>query len=494
MNDTRKLLNRIADFRKRLEAMPRLTPTAVAKHEPAAQKATSDTPAEKPEAASRTQAILEYSLRQLAGASDGCPPALSNRARRLLVDAQGLVTRLKTIVDDPLLAGPPSEASGSNSTADPLAVHFREIAAMTEAAVRYVLTFPESATEQRRLCEGLEGMIDAARRRFELLAGALERRRAEESRIDIVARFLTAVDRGDDPLDPSAILQLADAIRAEEPGQPLRFVAADPTQTQAYLGGPEYPPVTRFVAAHGLNCACVLARIAHADAEWRSVARELVVAGLVHDVGMLRVNADLLSRPGSLDEAARPAMEAHARAGAQRILRRLPTLSGLAEAAACHHERGNGTGYPGKLASDQVSPFTRLLAAVDVYAAMCAKRPHREAIDPRAALTDVQLMADRGELDRAAAAKLLTLGLYPSGTVVELADGATAVVLSPRDPRGNYNAASRPAVAVLADREGRPLASPQYHDLADASAKNVVRALSPVDRLCRLGRSYPEWV
>ena len=145
MSDTRVLLNRIADFRKRLEAMPRLVPGPVPEMPPAKTAPAQEPVAETVDGGSRTQAILEYSLRQLAGTAEVTPPALSHRARRLLIDAQGLVSRLKAIVNDPLLAGP----AGATGAADPLAVHFRETAAMTEAAVRYVLTFPDSVTEQQ---------------------------------------------------------------------------------------------------------------------------------------------------------------------------------------------------------------------------------------------------------------------------------------------------------------------------------------------------------
>jgi hypothetical protein len=302
------------------------------------------------------------------------------------------------------------------------------------------------------------------------------------------------LDHANGPVDPEPVFHLAEELLAEEPGRPLRLLATDPMQTQAYLGGPKYAPVVRFVAAHSLNCACILARIAHADAEWRHEGRALVVAGLLHDVGMLRVDAATLVQPRKLEEDKRHLVEAHARAGAERIFSRLHGCSGISEVAACHHERTDGSGYPANMTGDRLSPMTRLVAAVDVYAGMCAARPHRPAADPRAALADVQLMAERGELDRGAAAKLLALGLYPSGTVVELPDGATAVVLTPRDPRGACTPASRPAVAVLTGPDGRPLASPRYLDLADASSKNVVRALNPADRLNRLGRSFPEWV
>jgi hypothetical protein len=336
-------------------------------------------------------------------------------------------------------------------------------------------------------------MIDAARRRFALLAGTLERRRAEEARIDRLARFLLSIEVGEGPLDPAPILDLADTLLAEEPGRPLRFAAAHPGLTQAYLGGADFPAPARFVAAHALNCASVLARVIRYDAEWRARAQEVLVAALLHDVGMLRVDATILAHAGPLDLERRRLIEGHAASGAERILQRLPALSPVAEVAAAHHERSDGTGYPNRRTGDQISPLARLIAAGDVYAAMCAPRPHRPALDPRAALTDVLLLAEGGRLDRYAAEKLLTLGLHPIGTIVELTDGSTAVVLSPRDPREAIHAAARPLVGLLADADGRALPTPRFIDLADAHAATVVRSVEPADRLRILARSYPEW-
>jgi HD-GYP domain-containing protein (c-di-GMP phosphodiesterase class II) len=341
-----------------------------------------------------------------------------------------------------------------------------------------------AADEQQRLCEGLEGIFDAARRRFDLLAGTLERRRTDAARIDALARILVALNEDGDPLDPAPVLGLADEILAEMPGRPLRFLAADPASTRGYLGGPDFAAPARFVAAHSLNCASVLARLARNDPEWHDRARDLVLAGLLHDAGMLRAGVSLLAFPGPLDAAGRRAIEGHAKAGAERILARLPGLGEIADVAAAHHQRPGG---------DHVSPMARLVAAVDVYAAMCAPRPHRPGTDPRAALIDVLLLGERGLLDRFATEKLLGLGLYPAGTVVELADGSTAVVLCPRDPRDAIHAAARPPVAVLAGPDGRALASPRFVDLAEAGGCAVVRTLEPGDRLRILGRSYPEW-
>jgi hypothetical protein len=473
----------MSDFRKRLEAMPRLIPVATA----LAPAAPAGPP--KAEPGSRTQAILEQSLHRLAGtgAAFDNPPALTNRARRLLIDAHGVVERLRALADDPLLAGP----DGPADAADLLVVHYRETAALTEAAVRYALTFPDAADEQRRLCEGLEGIVDAARRRFARLVAILEQRRTEVSRLDLLARFLTRLNEGDGPIDPGPVEELAADLLADEPGKPLRFAVAEPTATRLFLGGPEYPAPAWFIAAHGLNCAKVMARLVRNDTRWRDRTVEMVLAALLHDVGMLRVDPAVLAQADPLNADQRIAVEAHTRVGSEVVAVRLPTLAGLAEAAASHHERLDGSGYPAGLRGEQLSPAVRLLAVVDAYARLCAPRSHRPPLDPRTALTDTLLMAERGKLDRYAAETLLTLGFYPAGTVVELDDGSTGVVLGSRHAPP---LAAQPTVAVLADPGGRPLPAPAYVDLAQRDGPAVVRSLGYPDRFRRLGRAYPEWV
>ena len=496
MSDTRALLNRIAEFRQRIEAMPKLVPMAELVSPPLPVSPTAvDHVKQRVEAGSRTQAILESSLRQLENASSVHEPMpLTNRARRLLIDAQGLVARLKALADDPLLAGPPPNSEGMVPEADVHAVHYRETAAMTESLVRFALSFPDSASEQARLCEGLEGMLDAAHRRFSLLAHSLERRRLEVTRVDVMARFLAALCHGIGPLDPSPVIELTHTLIAEEPGQPLRLLHELPEAVQVYLGGPAYPAPARFIASHAINCAKVMVRLVRHDPEWRMRPHEPVLAALLHDVGMLKIEPSVLAHAGPLSQEKKREIEKHAHVGAELIADRIPSLASLMEPIANHHERSDGTGYPMGLTEVKQSPLARLLAMVDVYVALLSPRAHRGASDPRSVLTDVLLLADRGHLDRFAAEKFLTLGFYPPGTVVEMADGSTGVVMASRDPRLALSLAGRPMLALLADSQGRPLATPRYVDLAERDAGTVVRALDPFERMTRLGRHYPEWV
>jgi HD-GYP domain-containing protein (c-di-GMP phosphodiesterase class II) len=495
VSDTRSLLNRIAEFRKRLDAMPRLVPEPLREVGPMSVISQVNVPEqtqlERVEAGSRTQAVLEYSLRQLAGVEEptiGVP--LTHRARRLLADAQGLVARLRAFSEDPLLAGPPADSEGL-ADLDPVVLHYRETTALVEAAVRFAGSFPVEATDQMRLCDGLEAMLDAARRRLAQLAHAIESRRADVERIDALSRFLVALADGG-PLDPAPLIELATSVYESEPGRPLRFLYADPFATRAHLGGPAYREPARFVACHSLNCAFVVARLVKHEPQWRDDPLPPILAALVHDVGMLQVEPATLAHPGPLGDNAKRAVEAHCRIGAEWVVRKMPGLSGLADPIAAHHETLDGVGYPMGLKGQQLSPMARLLAVVDVYAAMNAPRPYRPSFDPRTAMTEVLLLADRGKLDRYAAEKLLPLGFHPNGTVVELSDGSAGVVVTNHDPRSG-TAFAKPVVALLLDKEGRVLPSPRHVDLAESSIGGIVRALTAEERRRKLARFYPEW-
>src|SRR5439155_7366592 len=97
---------------------------------------------------------------------------------------------------------------------------------------------------------------------------------------------------------------------------------------------------------HALTVAQVMARLVRLDPDLRGHASEAVLATLWHDVGMLRVSPELLSQAGPLADDSRRAVEGHCRVGAELLTALLPSAPWLADAAAHHHERSDGTGYP----------------------------------------------------------------------------------------------------------------------------------------------------
>ena len=127
-------------------------------------------------------------------------------------------------------------------------------------------------------------------------------------------------------------------------------------------------------------------------------AAELRRAGLLHDVGRLGVSNTIWDKPGVLSEAEMERVRMHPYL-TQRTFSRSPRLAALAELAATHHERLDGSGYPRALAGGALSPEARILAAADAYQAMSEPRPHRPARSPDDAARELREDVRRGRLD-----------------------------------------------------------------------------------------------
>jgi putative nucleotidyltransferase with HDIG domain len=113
--------------------------------------------------------------------------------------------------------------------------------------------------------------------------------------------------------------------------------------------------------------------------------RDIRRAGLLHDIGKLAVSSRILDKPGRLEPAEMAAIREHPRYTHQ-ILARVACLRGIVETAASHHERLDGTGYHRGLGALDLSRPARILAVADIYEALTADRPYREAMPREQAL------------------------------------------------------------------------------------------------------------
>jgi HD-GYP domain-containing protein (c-di-GMP phosphodiesterase class II) len=117
--------------------------------------------------------------------------------------------------------------------------------------------------------------------------------------------------------------------------------------------------------------------------------RDLHRAALLHDIGKLAVSSRILDKPGKLDADEFAAIREHPRY-TQQILERVACLRGIVETAANHHERLDGRGYHRGLTAPELSRPARILAVADVWEALTADRPYREALPRERALAIVR--------------------------------------------------------------------------------------------------------
>ena len=128
------------------------------------------------------------------------------------------------------------------------------------------------------------------------------------------------------------------------------------------------------------------------------------IAAAVHDVGKIRTPREVLTKPGRLDDSEFEIIKQHPVDGAAMVL----DLGDdeITEMVRHHHERLDGTGYPDRLAGDEIPLGARIIAVADTFDAMTSSRPYRAACRHKKAL-DVLAKEAGAQLDPAPVAAFM---------------------------------------------------------------------------------------
>ncbi|MEM8738907.1 MAG: HD domain-containing phosphohydrolase [Planctomycetota bacterium] len=107
-------------------------------------------------------------------------------------------------------------------------------------------------------------------------------------------------------------------------------------------------------------------------------AEQIGYSAILHDIGKIHVPDHILKKPGRLTEAERHEMQQHTVIG-QRILSDNPFFAVARQIARSHHENHDGTGYPDRLAGDDIPLPARITHVVDVFDALSSPRVYKDA-------------------------------------------------------------------------------------------------------------------
>ncbi len=133
--------------------------------------------------------------------------------------------------------------------------------------------------------------------------------------------------------------------------------------------------------AHSINVALICNIIG----TWLHLPNDeltvLLSAGLLHDIGKLKIPLEILTKPGKLTDEEFKLMKKHSKYGYD-ILKTKPLDARIALVALQHHERYDGSGYPYGLSGDEIELFSSIVTIADVYEAMTADRYYRKGICP----------------------------------------------------------------------------------------------------------------
>lgn len=155
---------------------------------------------------------------------------------------------------------------------------------------------------------------------------------------------------------------------------------------------------------HGRLCAALSAATAYALGLGEESVRDAFLAGYLHDAGKRRVPEHLLSleeRQANMPEPDRLLLQSHVMEGPKVLGElELAVTDAVVEAVGQHHERLDGSGYPGGLRGEQIGRLARIVAIADLFESWTAWRPYGEAQNPAEALARLRVEIDAGRLDR----------------------------------------------------------------------------------------------
>ena len=236
-----------------------------------------------------------------------------------------------------------------------------------------------------------------------------------------------------------------------------------------------------YAYTHAINCSALAAAYGRHIGFAEDALIDLATGALMMDVGKAELPVELLTFPGEYSEDQQREMREHV-THSVRILGEAGIRSdNVHQMVRTHHERYDGSGYPNRLAEAQIPLFGRMAAVIDSFDAMTSDRAHCKAISRHEVLQQLYRFSDKMYQREIVEQLTQCLGVYPTGSLVELNTGQVAIVMAQNRARS-----LRPRVIVLTDEDKKLDSSFRTVDLmaqADDHPRNeivhIVRTLDP---------------
>ncbi len=203
-----------------------------------------------------------------------------------------------------------------------------------------------------------------------------------------------------------------------------------------------------YTFSHCVNVAVLATLIGSSLKLSRGQLVDLALGALIHDIGKVFIELELLNKKGKLTDEEFAELRRHVQYGYDYVASSQKIPEAAKSALLTHHEQYNGNGYPNNLAEDDICLYGRIICVADVYDALVANRPYRSGFLPSDAVE--YIMAGYGTMFDPEVVDNFTkrVAPYPVGTCVELSTGETAIVVK------NYaKTGMRPLVRLLQDEK-----------------------------------------
>jgi putative nucleotidyltransferase with HDIG domain len=199
-----------------------------------------------------------------------------------------------------------------------------------------------------------------------------------------------------------------------------------------------------YLLEHSVNVSILMTILAKHMKLDKDMIHQLATGALLHDIGKIKIDDEILHKPGKLTPQEMQLMQSHV-VHSRKILEQADGISSISlDIASNHHERLDGTGYPNGLNGNQVSQYARMIAIVDSYDAMTANRCYKNGMNPINAFK--RLMKDTKTAFDASLVGLFiqSIGVHPVGTLVMLKSQKLGIVT-----KTNFEEPLKPVIKVF---------------------------------------------
>lgn len=218
--------------------------------------------------------------------------------------------------------------------------------------------------------------------------------------------------------------------------------------------------IDAYIYRHSVNsCVWGLAFGRHLGLDKQSIY-EIGLGCMLFDVGKTQLSPMLLAKTGPLTDAEMHVMRTHVEHGVAILRNTSGVTERMLKMVGSHHERFDGSGYPDGLKGNEIPTFAKIAGMVDCYDALVSHRPYAPQLSSYDAVREIYQW--RGNLFQPEVVEqfMQVVGVFPTGSLVELNTGAVGVVISQNESRR-----LRPRLMLILDEKKHRLSRFETVDL-----------------------------
>jgi HD-GYP domain-containing protein (c-di-GMP phosphodiesterase class II) len=200
------------------------------------------------------------------------------------------------------------------------------------------------------------------------------------------------------------------------------------TEPHAMLALSMLKDYDNYTFTHSVNVSVISLAVGRACNVTEEQLKTLGLGGLLHDLGKLRVDVNIITKPGRLTDAEFEAIKEHPGFGADIIKEMEDVTSDVMQIVLGHHLRYDRSGYPVDPTGKIASPLVEMAAIADAYDAMTTLRSYQRPFTPRRAISRLKEIAGTYLHPDFVERFVESLGAYPVGSLVRLDNNEIALV------------------------------------------------------------------